>query len=493
MALFGQSAQDADQQQDRSHLFSQAANVHVLSRPLQQQRRQLPIYRKRSQFLRAVELNDIVCLVGSTGCGKSTQCPQYLYEAGYTTSTGKIAVVVNRQLAAISLAERVSDEMHLGAPDTSIARSKEAEEHDFVGDVASKVSYHVKMRSNMSANTKIVFLTYEMLLHELLSDPVLLQYSAVILDDVHERTLKQDIVIGLIVRIKTRSELRRDLKIVITSACLDLEKYVALFAGVNDEAITKMWIASNSDRDKNSESAVCRIIDSENRRENEKRASFFDVDTSEYEAKRRRRQRWEDADLVMTTNDVRGTHGLTYQALLCDGNLYPVSIKYLVKPCPDYIDAAIKTVTQIIGSQKAGSILIFLASYDEIHLCATLLQESIEEILDAEKKRTRVVKHSEWSNVRVLMLHSGLSMEQQLEIFQQDTKDAFRNVICSTNIAEAGVTLPGIRFVIDACMVKDVAYVNGVEFRNVPTVVIDFCFYMSIHVDIMYKPVWSNS
>ncbi|EXX55476.1 Prp22p [Rhizophagus irregularis DAOM 197198w] len=181
-------------------------------------RKNLPIWQERNNLVQAVKKNETIIIMGEMGSGKSTQTPQFLVEFGLISSKkGVIAITQPRRVAAISLASRVSQE--------------------FGTQLGQKVGYSVRFDDKSSHSTIIKYLTDGMLLRELLSDPLLLKYSIVILDEAHERTMRTDILFGMV---KRAQEIRKNksnqedknyepLKIIIMSATLDAEKFARYF------------------------------------------------------------------------------------------------------------------------------------------------------------------------------------------------------------------------------------------------------------------------
>eukprot|EP00823_Brevimastigomonas_motovehiculus_P003007 TRINITY_DN1808_c0_g2_i3.p1 TRINITY_DN1808_c0_g2~~TRINITY_DN1808_c0_g2_i3.p1 ORF type:complete len:510 (-),score=111.31 TRINITY_DN1808_c0_g2_i3:50-1579(-) len=174
---------------------------------LRQQRLSLPIYQKRRQFLYAIEKYRTVIVVGHTGSGKTTQIPQYLHEAGWTTANRAIACTQPRRVAASTIAARVAEEMNCR--------------------LGEEVGYSVRFDDcSDPSRTKIKYLTDGMLLRETMHDPLLSQYAVVMLDEAHERSLNTDILIGLLKKIQKK---RKDLRLVVSSATLDACLFKAFF------------------------------------------------------------------------------------------------------------------------------------------------------------------------------------------------------------------------------------------------------------------------
>ncbi|XP_022638947.1 probable pre-mRNA-splicing factor ATP-dependent RNA helicase DEAH4 isoform X3 [Vigna radiata var. radiata] len=164
----------------------------------------LPIVQYEEKIIETVERNPVVVVIGETGSGKSTQLSQMLHRRGY----GKIAVTQPRRVAAVSVARRVAQELGV--------------------QLGEEVGYAIRFEDRTSHSTRIKYLTDGVLLRESLANPELREYSVIILDEAHERSLNTDILMGLMKRlVKVRSS---DLKVLITSATLDGDKVSKFFA-----------------------------------------------------------------------------------------------------------------------------------------------------------------------------------------------------------------------------------------------------------------------
>jgi pre-mRNA-splicing factor ATP-dependent RNA helicase DHX16 len=168
-------------------------------------RKKLPVYVYREEFLAAVKDHQVLILVGETGSGKTTQIPQYLHEIGYS-ELGKIGCTQPRRVAALSVAARVAQEMNV--------------------KVGHEVGYSIRFEHCTSQKTIIQYMTDGMLLREILTQPDLADYSCMVIDEAHERTLHTDILFGLLHDI---IRFRKDLKLIISSATLDAEKFSKFF------------------------------------------------------------------------------------------------------------------------------------------------------------------------------------------------------------------------------------------------------------------------
>ncbi|KAN0027564.1 hypothetical protein ACTFIU_010529 [Dictyostelium citrinum] len=153
---------------------------------IQQQRISLPIYQNRKHILYLLEKYSTLVIIGNTGCGKSTQIPQYLFESGWADGFRTILCTQPRRVAAISLAERVAQEL--------------GEQH-----VGKTVGYSVRFDEKISdIETRIKYMTDGMLIREMMLDPLLLKYSVIMIDEAHERSLQTDILMGLLKKVQKK-------------------------------------------------------------------------------------------------------------------------------------------------------------------------------------------------------------------------------------------------------------------------------------------------
>ncbi|RZS19429.1 hypothetical protein BHM03_00051825 [Ensete ventricosum] len=176
---------------------------------IQEQRQSLPIYKLKKELIQAVHENQVLVVIGETGSGKTTQVTQYLAEAGYTTR-GKIGCTQPRRVAAMSVAKRVAEE--------------------FGCRLGEEVGYAIRFEDCTGPETVIKYMTDGMLLREILVDESLSQYSVIMLDEAHERTIHTDVLFGLLKQLVKR---RPDLRLIVTSATLDAEKFSGYFFNCN--------------------------------------------------------------------------------------------------------------------------------------------------------------------------------------------------------------------------------------------------------------------
>ncbi|SPO29511.1 probable ATP dependent RNA helicase [Ustilago trichophora] len=204
--ILGQKAQD--QPAWKKETFNKATTFgRITSLSMQEQRQSLPIFKLRQQLVQAIRDNQVLIVVGDTGSGKTTQMTQYLAEEGFA-DRGKIGCTQPRRVAAVSVAKRVAEEVGCR--------------------VGQEVGYTIRFEDCTSPETKIKYMTDGMLQRECLVDPDVSNYSVIMLDEAHERTIATDVLFGLLKKALKR---RPDLKLIVTSATLDAEKFSTYFFG----------------------------------------------------------------------------------------------------------------------------------------------------------------------------------------------------------------------------------------------------------------------
>ena len=169
---------------------------------------ELPICAHREEILALLARHPVVIVCGDTGSGKTTQLPKMAMELGRGANGRRIACTQPRRLAAVTVAERVAHELR-----TPLGRL---------------VGYQHRFGRQVSEATRVKFMTDGVLLAETRADPLLRAYDTIIVDEAHERSLNVDFLLGILKRILAR---RRDLKVVVSSATLDTEKFSKFFDG----------------------------------------------------------------------------------------------------------------------------------------------------------------------------------------------------------------------------------------------------------------------
>ena len=326
----------------------------------------LPVSGRRHEIAEALQNNQVIIVSGETGSGKTTQLPKICLELG-RGQKGMIGHTQPRRIAASSTAKRIAAE--LGSP------------------LGEHVGFKVRFADTLQKGASVKLMTDGILLTETQSDPLLKAYDTIIIDEAHERSLNIDFLLGYLKQLLPR---RPDLKIIITSATIDADRFARHFGTP------------------------------------EKPAPVIEVSGRLYKVEVRYRPI--ESDIVNpAVANAEGKGARTAAA----------------REKRDLMDAVIDGVDELarIGS---GDILVFLPGEREIRDAAEALR-----------------KHHP-PHVEILPLFARLSAEEQERVFR--TTNA-RRIVLSTNVAETSLTVPGIRYVVDAGLarVKRYSYRNKVE------------------------------
>jgi ATP-dependent helicase HrpA len=298
----------------------------------------LPVSARRDEIAAAIRAHPVVIVCGETGSGKTTQLPKIALGLGRGRAQGGglIGHTQPRRIAASSVARRIAEE--LKTP---------------LGEV---VGYKVRFQDRLSPGASVKLMTDGILLAETQSDPLLRAYDTIIVDEAHERSLNIDFLLGHLRQILPR---RPDLRVIVTSATIDADRFARHFAGPDGPA----------------------------------------------------------------------------PVIQVSGRLYPVEVRwrpFVESRDHDLGDAICDAVDELWrgpGAAGSGDVLVFLPGEREIRDAAERLR-----------------KHHP-PGVEVLPLFARLSQEQQDEVFAPHSA---RRIVLATNVAETSLTVPGIRFVIDA-------------------------------------------
>ncbi|CAJ1384506.1 unnamed protein product, partial [Effrenium voratum] len=384
--------------------------------PVEQQRRRLPIHRHRLAILHAVESHRGVVLCGATGCGKSTQLPQYLDEAGWTAKGYVVAVTLPRRLAAIAVATRVAQEM--GA------------------ELGREVGYRIRFESCVTPGvTRLEFITEGILLREMLSDPLLTRFSVIMLDEAHERSSNTDLLLGLLKKIARK---RPRLRLIVSSATLDAGAFLNFL-----QQKSRTGAAPPPKRP---------------------RLRGWDDETGETLQRRGEEVDWRRLCVDLSGGGRGGVPERDACLLEVEGRLHDVKVHYLNEPSGDYLETAVNVVMSIHRSQPEGDVLVFLTGREEIDTACHLIIERHRQAREMAGPRPGLKPKP----LQVVPLHGTLPKEQQLKAFLSASRGS-RKVVVATNLAEASVTIDGIVYVVDSCLVKLDAFCpyNGTSYLNI--------------------------
>ncbi|KAL8874381.1 MAG: hypothetical protein Q9174_000280 [Haloplaca sp. 1 TL-2023] len=427
------------------------------ARHLWEHRKTLPVWSHAAAIRQSLREKDVLLLVGETGSGKSTQVPQILVKEPWCRSQkilvhtgdgrkeavtigGCIAITEPRRVAAVSLARRVAEEV--GTPLGS-------------SSPASTVGYNVRFDHSTSPCTNIKFLTEGMLLQEFLRDPWLRKYSAVIVDEVHERGVNVDLVLGFLKKLVGGDFSGRGgvpLKIGVMSATVNLEALVNFFNYVCESPTTQNGITSNGHPENDDGSEWSGISDSddnqmepaavEGRTISARPIAHDRLEKSETSG----RMQGHDSRSKMSTGTMEGDSSplatiddRQTQIATChiEGRQYPVKVIYSPQPVSDFVDSSLHIIFQIHYKEPLpGDILVFLTGQTTV--------ESLENLVTDYA----IGMGPEVPKLQVLPLFAALPQAAQQRVFHPAPPNT-RKVILATNIAETSVTVSGVKFVID--------------------------------------------
>ncbi|KAI9443209.1 P-loop containing nucleoside triphosphate hydrolase protein [Lactarius indigo] len=429
--------------------------VVLVTRPpeVENARLLLPIVTEEQPIMEAVLLNTVVVICGETGSGKTTQVPQFLFEAGFgspkSDNPGMIGITQPRRVAAMSMASRVAHELSLPS---------------------SRVSYQIRYDATISPSTSIKFMTDGVLLRELASDFLLSKYSVLIIDEAHERSMNTDILIGVLSRVvKLRESMWRDgkdikpLRLIIMSATLRISDFVenaTLFATpppVIEVPARQYPVTVHFNRRTVSDyvSEAIRKASKIHARLPPGGVLIFLTGQNEISGVCRRLEERYGVESIKERKKRR--KGI--QARL-DARQFFINDEGSVNIKPAQVDVEAEEMD--LGDVREED-LAFDVDYrpddgEDADIDALDTDDEAEDqALGIDTEESDVPMH-------VIPLYSLLSSEKQMKVFEPPPVGT-RLVVVATNVAETSLTIPGIRYVIDCGRAKERKYnlANGIQ------------------------------
>lgn len=354
---------------------------------------QLPVSARRDDIQRAIRDHQVVVIAGETGSGKTTQIPKMCLEMGLAEH-GMIGHTQPRRIAARSVAERIAEE--LGQK------------------IGQTVGYQVRFTSEVGADSKIKLMTDGILLAEIQHDRLLKKYSTIIVDEAHERSLNIDFLLGYLSNILPQ---RPDLKVIITSATIDPERFATHFhqqpqPGADPHATPQP-------------------------------APIIEVSGRTYPVEIRYRPLSAEAATFADDQDYD------------DGSPAPhrTARENNQEEDRDPLDGVLDAVEEL-SQQPQGDILVFFAGEREIRDA----QEALEALIT---RRARL------AGTQILPLFGRLSMAEQHRVFAP-SRSGQRRIVLATNVAETSLTVPGIKYVIDTGTARISRYSTRTKVQRLP-------------------------
>jgi len=355
-------------------------------------RETLPSFKMKKEILTTIARNQVVVISGETGCGKTTQVPQFLLEEAVAKGEGsKVSIVCTqpRRVAAISVSERVANERG-----------------ERVGDV---VGYQVRMDHKLPREQgSIIYCTTGILLQRMQSDRTMKQFTHVILDEIHERDIMADIILVII---KEVLPVRPNLKIVLMSATLNANQFASYLGGCPIlhipgfmYPVTKFYLEDVLEMTEYNMSFSP---------DHDRKTPTLSVEKT-----------------VLTEELV--------QKMILDKHLSPSTLSSLLHPQAESmnLDLIATLVAHIHTTQEPGAILVFLPGWEDISYLAGLLTSSY---------------HLPRANI--YPLHGSMGPQEQKLIFDRP-QPGYRKIVIATNIAESSITIDDIVYVVDSGRAK---------------------------------------
>lgn len=370
-------------QLDRAAQAREAVTVPPITYP-----EQLPVSARRADIAAAIRDHQVVIVAGETGSGKTTQLPKIALELGRGRA-GQVGHTQPRRIAARTVAERIAEE--LGT------------------ELGGVVGYQVRFTDTSSEDTLVKVMTDGILLAQIQRDPELLAYDTIIVDEAHERSLNIDFLLGYLARLLPR---RPDLKLVITSATIDSERFAQHFSPAH---LASLGGAPDY--------VVDALPDA---------APVVEVSGRTYPVEIRYRPLSPDVD--PGSGKAKGRAGAEEKDLVTG----------IVDACEELM------------REGHGDILVFLSGEREIHDAADALTGHL-------KDRVTDPKHPQ--RVEILPLYARLSSAEQHRVFQAHSS---RRIVLATNVAETSLTVPGIHYVVDPGTARISRYSKATKVQRLP-------------------------
>ena len=402
-------------------LAERAAAIPVISYP------DLPVSARRDEIARAIRDHQVVIVSGETGSGKTTQLPKICMQLGRGVA-GMIGHTQPRRLAARSVADRIADELG-----QTVGRER--------GQV---VGYQVRFTDEVGPTTLVKLMTDGILLAEIQSDPMLRRYDTLIIDEAHERSLNIDFILGYVARLLPA---RPDLKVIITSATIDSDRFARHFGTWEGTPGSGRLIEPAPVIEVSGRTYPVEI----------RYRPLGPTTPSSYTSEASGKQADETIETLEIT-DV--TESGPMQLVLEDPDDELATLGYGMGEDID-VETAICHAVDELSAEGDGDILVFLPGERDI-------RDTESALLDHLKGRGRRAgddKGARPGDIEILPLYARLTAAEQHRVFEPHR---LRRVVLATNVAETSLTVPGIRYVIDPGLARISRYSNKTKVQRLP-------------------------
>ena len=402
-------------------LAERAAAIPVISFP------DLPVSARRDEIASAIRDHQVVIVSGETGSGKTTQLPKICMQLGRGVA-GMIGHTQPRRLAARSVADRIADELG-----QTVGRER--------GQV---VGYQVRFTDEVGPTTLVKLMTDGILLAEIQSDPMLRRYDTLIIDEAHERSLNIDFILGYVARLLPA---RPDLKVIITSATIDSDRFARHFGTWEGTPGSGRLIEPAPVIEVSGRTYPVEI----------RYRPLGPTTPSSYTSEASAQQANDPTETVETTEV---TESGPMQLVLEDPDDELATLGYGMGEDID-VETAICHAVDELSAEGDGDILVFLPGERDI-------RDTEAALLDHLKGRSRRAgddKGARPGDIEILPLYARLTAAEQHRVFEPHR---LRRVVLATNVAETSLTVPGIRYVIDPGLARISRYSNKTKVQRLP-------------------------
>ena len=399
-------------------LAERAAAIPVISFP------DLPVSARRDEIAQAIRDHQVVIVSGETGSGKTTQLPKICMQLGRGVA-GMIGHTQPRRLAARSVADRIADELG-----QTVGRER--------GQV---VGYQVRFTDEVGPTTLVKLMTDGILLAEIQSDPMLRRYDTLIIDEAHERSLNIDFILGYVARLLPA---RPDLKVIITSATIDSDRFARHFGTWEGTPGSGRLIEPAPVIEVSGRTYPVEI----------RYRPLGPTTPSSYTSEASAQQ----ADEPEESADEQSSGPM--QLVLEDPDDELATLGYGMGEDID-VETAICHAVDELSAEGDGDILVFLPGERDI-------RDTEAALLDHLKGRGRRAgddKGARPGDIEILPLYARLTAAEQHRVFEPHR---LRRVVLATNVAETSLTVPGIRYVIDPGLARISRYSNKTKVQRLP-------------------------
>ena len=402
-------------------LAERAAAIPVIDFP------DLPVSARRDEIARAIRDHQVVIVSGETGSGKTTQLPKVCMQLGRGVA-GMIGHTQPRRLAARSVADRIAHELG-----QTVGRES--------GQV---VGYQVRFTDEVGPTTLVKLMTDGILLAEIQSDPMLRRYDTLIIDEAHERSLNIDFILGYVARLLPA---RPDLKVIITSATIDSDRFARHFGTWEGTPGSGRLIEPAPVIEVSGRTYPVEI----------RYRPLGPTTPSSYTSEASAQQAENPTETVETTEV---TESGPMQLVLEDPDDELATLGYGMGEDID-VETAICHAVDELSAEGDGDILVFLPGERDI-------RDTEAALLDHLKGRGRRAgddKGAHPGDIEILPLYARLTAAEQHRVFEPHR---LRRVVLATNVAETSLTVPGIRYVIDPGLARISRYSNKTKVQRLP-------------------------